>query len=138
MFSDYIQSSKEEILEAPAAGISQGLYEADERNDSISSREQLKDGKYETVTPATLPTYVPNNAGTSSLNVENQHGTSESTLQKTTDEAGSVVSEDEISPPLAGANVMNIIVVAIECAPWSKTGIIVFIISGGCFPSWIY
>ncbi|KAG4139735.1 hypothetical protein ERO13_D07G211700v2 [Gossypium hirsutum] len=25
-------------------------------------------------------------------------------------------------PPLAGANVMNIILVAIECAPWSKTG----------------
>jgi len=25
-------------------------------------------------------------------------------------------------PPLAGTNVMNIIVVAAECAPWSKTG----------------
>ncbi|KAG6537603.1 soluble starch synthase 2-2, chloroplastic/amyloplastic-like [Zingiber officinale] len=26
------------------------------------------------------------------------------------------------SPPLAGPNVMNVIVVAVECAPWSKTG----------------
>ncbi|ONK75440.1 uncharacterized protein A4U43_C03F16860 [Asparagus officinalis] len=26
------------------------------------------------------------------------------------------------SPPLAGANVMNVILVAAECAPWSKTG----------------
>jgi len=26
------------------------------------------------------------------------------------------------SPPLAGPNVMNVIVVAAECAPWSKTG----------------
>lgn len=30
--------------------------------------------------------------------------------------------EDIKPPPLAGANVMNIILVAAECAPWSKTG----------------
>ncbi|GMI68468.1 starch synthase 2 [Hibiscus trionum] len=30
--------------------------------------------------------------------------------------------EVEKPPPLAGANVMNIILVAAECAPWSKTG----------------
>jgi hypothetical protein len=28
-------------------------------------------------------------------------------------------------PPLAGPNVMNVIVVAAECAPWSKTGMII-------------
>lgn len=28
------------------------------------------------------------------------------------------------SPPLAGDNVMNVIMVAAECAPWSKTGIL--------------
>ena len=27
-------------------------------------------------------------------------------------------------PPLAGVNVMNVIIVAAECAPWSKTGIL--------------
>lgn len=32
-------------------------------------------------------------------------------------------SEDVKPPPLAGVNVMNIILVAAECAPWSKTGI---------------
>lgn len=31
-------------------------------------------------------------------------------------------SEAEKPPPLAGPNVMNVIVVAAECAPWSKTG----------------
>ncbi|KAL8471601.1 hypothetical protein ACS0TY_029015 [Phlomoides rotata] len=31
-------------------------------------------------------------------------------------------NEDEKPPPLAGPNVMNIIMVASECAPWSKTG----------------
>nr|AAP41030.1 soluble starch synthase II [Colocasia esculenta] len=30
--------------------------------------------------------------------------------------------EDVKSPPLAGLNVMNVILVAAECAPWSKTG----------------
>lgn len=30
--------------------------------------------------------------------------------------------EEAKPPPLAGANVMNIIIVAAECAPWSKTG----------------
>ncbi|KAK1283665.1 hypothetical protein QJS10_CPB21g00626 [Acorus calamus] len=32
------------------------------------------------------------------------------------------MEENEIPPPLAGANVMNIILAAMECAPWSKTG----------------
>ncbi|KAI3669990.1 hypothetical protein L6452_41542 [Arctium lappa] len=31
-------------------------------------------------------------------------------------------SDDVESPPLAGPNVMNVILVAAECAPWSKTG----------------
>ncbi|KAG8384693.1 hypothetical protein BUALT_Bualt04G0144500 [Buddleja alternifolia] len=32
------------------------------------------------------------------------------------------INEDVKRPPLAGPNVMNIILVAAECAPWSKTG----------------
>lgn len=32
------------------------------------------------------------------------------------------VGEDATPPPLAGANVMNVILVAAECAPWRKTG----------------
>lgn len=31
-------------------------------------------------------------------------------------------TEEAKPPPLAGANVMNVILVAAECAPWSKTG----------------
>ncbi|KAI5072277.1 hypothetical protein GOP47_0012383 [Adiantum capillus-veneris] len=36
--------------------------------------------------------------------------------------AGSANSVTEPTPPLAGPNVMNVIIVAAECAPWSKTG----------------
>ncbi|KAK9067222.1 hypothetical protein SSX86_014548 [Deinandra increscens subsp. villosa] len=38
------------------------------------------------------------------------------------DEADVPASDDVESPPLAGPNVMNVILVAAECAPWSKTG----------------
>ncbi|KAG6556462.1 hypothetical protein Mapa_002407 [Marchantia paleacea] len=37
------------------------------------------------------------------------------------DEVGSE-KEVDIPPPLAGPNVMNVVLVAAECAPWSKTG----------------
>ncbi|GKB93681.1 granule-bound starch synthase 2, chloroplastic/amyloplastic [Tanacetum coccineum] len=38
------------------------------------------------------------------------------------DEADVPASDDAESPPLAGPNVMNVILVSAECAPWSKTG----------------
>jgi starch synthase len=33
-----------------------------------------------------------------------------------------VDAEEPVEPPLAGPNVMNVIMVGAECAPWSKTG----------------
>ena len=33
-----------------------------------------------------------------------------------------VDAEQPTDPPLAGPNVMNVIMVGAECAPWSKTG----------------
>lgn len=41
--------------------------------------------------------------------------------QQAQTDAAAPSSEDK-PPPLAGPNVMNIVVVAAECAPWSKTG----------------
>ncbi|CAN1146161.1 Granule-bound starch synthase 2, chloroplastic/amyloplastic [Linum perenne] len=46
----------------------------------------------------------------------------ESSSQATNDVKGESNVGDAIQPPLAGANVMNVILVAAECAPWSKTG----------------
>ncbi|KAL3689037.1 hypothetical protein R1sor_015346 [Riccia sorocarpa] len=37
-------------------------------------------------------------------------------------EQDGVEKEAEVPPPLAGPNVMNVVIVAAECAPWSKTG----------------
>ncbi|XP_076886832.1 granule-bound starch synthase 2, chloroplastic/amyloplastic-like [Bidens hawaiensis] len=44
------------------------------------------------------------------------------TSEPTSDEADVPASDDVESLPLAGPNVMNVILVAAECAPWSKTG----------------
>ncbi len=41
-------------------------------------------------------------------------------------------------PPLAGPNVMNVIVVAAECAPWSKTGMIITCIDAQSAPFVVY
>ncbi|XP_059293972.1 granule-bound starch synthase 2, chloroplastic/amyloplastic [Lycium ferocissimum] len=45
-----------------------------------------------------------------------------SSAEKANTETEDPVDVDEKPPPLAGTNVMNIILVAAECAPWSKTG----------------
>ncbi|KAD4887950.1 hypothetical protein R6Q59_034942 [Mikania micrantha] len=46
----------------------------------------------------------------------------EDTNELILDEADVPASDDIESPPLAGQNVMNVVLVAAECAPWSKTG----------------
>ncbi|CAL5338478.1 hypothetical protein CsSME_00022017 [Camellia sinensis var. sinensis] len=46
----------------------------------------------------------------------------EESLEVGSDEGHDPGDEDTTPTPLAGANVMNIILVAAECAPWSKTG----------------
>uniref|UniRef100_A0A2C9WJ93 starch synthase n=1 Tax=Manihot esculenta TaxID=3983 RepID=A0A2C9WJ93_MANES len=49
-------------------------------------------------------------------------GSAESTLPKVDNVENDTMTEDAKSVPLAGAHAMNIILVAAECAPWSKTG----------------
>ncbi|XP_028759805.1 granule-bound starch synthase 2, chloroplastic/amyloplastic-like [Neltuma alba] len=130
--SSYIHSSEEELPEALAVGINQGFDKVQEQNDSISPpekapsmlpvTEQVEDGKYETVTPDTLPTYLANSTETSPLKVKYEDSTTETSSSEATTEADNIESEGDKSIPLAGANVMNVILVAAECFPWSKTG----------------
>ncbi|KAJ9562224.1 hypothetical protein OSB04_007384 [Centaurea solstitialis] len=58
-------------------------------------------------------------SSTSNGSYEKSKNTSESVLDEEDDDPA---SDDVESPPLAGPNVMNVILVASECAPWSKTG----------------
>ncbi|KAL2329968.1 hypothetical protein Fmac_017549 [Flemingia macrophylla] len=88
--------------------------EAKEKDVKIYSNE-LKDKQHETIRPDTLSAFFANGTELLNLKVENQEEVSE---PATIEGKG----ETEIPPPLAGTNVMNVILVAAECAPWSKTG----------------
>lgn len=58
----------------------------------------------------------------SSKEDEHQEDSKESNLEDGNVETADPTDEEVKPPPLAGANVMNVILVATECAPWVKTG----------------
>ncbi|TKY50254.1 Granule-bound starch synthase 2 [Spatholobus suberectus] len=130
--SNYVQSNEKEISDVSFAGIDLGFDKVEEEDGILSPAEkasprlyfdeQLNNKRYETITPDTLPIEIPRSTETSSLKIEILEGVSESSLKEVANEAETVESEGEKLPPLAGANVMNVILVAVECAPWSKTG----------------
>lgn len=70
-----------------------------------------------------LPSYLTKTPETPSIKTEEYMETKE---EMSHEEASSDTDEpskdEEQPPPLAGANVMNVILVAAECAPFSKTG----------------
>jgi len=77
--------------------------------------QSSEDKTHKTNRPDTLSAFFVNGTENLSLEVENQEGISESTPIESE-------GETETPQPLAGTNVMNVILVAAECAPWSKTG----------------
>lgn len=112
----------------------EALDEGKKKNDKFSPSEmassrryfdeQFKNKWYEgkkTVSPNTVTKDLANGIETYSRNFENLERESESSSEVAY-ETDNVASEDEKPPPLAGTNVMNIILVSAECAPWSKTG----------------
>ncbi|CAN6922709.1 unnamed protein product [Brassica oleracea] len=77
-----------------------------------------------------LPSYLTKTPETSSIKTEEYMETKE---EKTHEEEASsdTVRDEEKPPPLAGANVMNVILVAAECAPFSKTTPLVILFDSG-------
>ncbi|WVZ05325.1 hypothetical protein V8G54_018671 [Vigna mungo] len=102
---NYVYSSEGSVESSPEKA-SSGIY----------LNEKLKDKTHETNRPDTLSAFFANGTENLSLEVQNQEGTSESTTPIESE------GETETPQPLAGINVMNVILVAAECAPWSKTG----------------
>lgn len=80
----------------------------------VDSPKQLKDTTSEKIWSDDLPAFL-------SL-YETQQDLKEPSLEEANGDKNIPTSEDVKPPPLAGPNVMNIILVAAECAPWSKTG----------------
>lgn len=85
----------------------------------VNSRKSLVD-----VPGKKIQSYVPSLRKESSAqsHVEQKNENLEGSSAESIEETEDPVNVYEKPPPLAGTNVMNIILVAAECAPWSKTG----------------
>ncbi|CAL5370667.1 unnamed protein product [Camellia sinensis] len=92
------------------------------RSSDVDSHKRMRDTTSERVWSDELPSFLSSSSATSSLKDEQHEDVKESSLQEVNGEANMPTSEDVKPPPLAGANVMNVILVSAECAPWSKTG----------------
>ncbi|GMY13633.1 granule-bound starch synthase 2, chloroplastic/amyloplastic [Fagus crenata] len=103
---------KESGKGAPERKISSDVYSTNRLKDTSSERD-WSDG---------LPSFLSSSSESSSSRDENHEIFNKTSLAELDGEANDPVIEEVKPPPLAGANVMNIILVAAECAPWSKTG----------------
>ncbi|CAI9758660.1 unnamed protein product [Fraxinus pennsylvanica] len=88
------------------------LKKATETSTKVDS-DELKDANVGTTILSDAP---------SSLKYDKSKDAEESNLEDMKVKVQDPTGEDVKPPPLAGPNVMNIILVAAECAPWSKTG----------------
>ncbi|KAE8659506.1 Granule-bound starch synthase 2 [Hibiscus syriacus] len=110
------------ILPSDEVGEEPELYLSPEKASStIGSIEQSKTADSKAFKSDVLPLYLSSSSDKAQVTDEENKNLTEAVLKEAAEVDDSVV-EDENPPPLAGANVMNVILVAAECAPWSKTG----------------
>lgn len=88
---------------------------------SVDSENQLASTSTETI-PSDLPSFLSKTSANLPLEDKKHEDFEKSSAQEVNLDKEDTGSEKVKAPPLAGVNVMNIILVALECAPWSKTG----------------
>lgn len=100
-------------------------YDEDSSKSSINLSPKSYQNGYTTNKPQSTPSkktithVLPPFVSEISPTYKNLDNKNESNIPNVTD----VPIADEVeSPPLAGPNVMNVVLVAAECTPWSKTG----------------
>ncbi|XP_057963104.1 granule-bound starch synthase 2, chloroplastic/amyloplastic [Malania oleifera] len=130
--SSYNHSTVDEFPKTLTSAISRGFGEVEkepvenlivtEASTDVNSSKQLKDPDSESAWSEELPSFISKSFKTSSIDDEKVEDLEESSLQEVNGVANVLMEEDVKPPPLAGTNVMNVILVAAECAPWSKTG----------------
>ncbi|KAJ7970995.1 Starch synthase, chloroplastic/amyloplastic [Quillaja saponaria] len=129
--SKHIHSSKELVSKSPSSGAHKGSVgenhfkknlPLEEDPFNVDSQEELKDTGFKALSTDVVQPFLSINTDTSRLQDKNQVDMNDTSSQEASSEASHLVTEDAEAPPLAGANVMNVIMVAAECAPWSKTG----------------
>lgn len=132
--SNFSPLAIDEVPESPHADFGSSFDEVKQESEKLSllnsmssdgdSTKQFKGTNSETVWSDGLPSFLSSASKSSSVGDEIQEISETGVLKEADDDANVPVIEDvkPPPPPLAGANVMNIILVAAECAPWSKTG----------------
>ncbi|TYI74949.1 hypothetical protein E1A91_D07G240100v1 [Gossypium mustelinum] len=94
---------------------------SEKASSDLGSTELLKTTDLKAFKSDVLPSFPSSSSDAVLLtSIENENSTKASL--EMVGELHDPAVESTKPPPLAGANVMNIILVAIECAPWSKTG----------------
>ncbi|XP_058096437.1 granule-bound starch synthase 2, chloroplastic/amyloplastic-like isoform X2 [Magnolia sinica] len=93
-------------------------YPLEKASSSVDSHEEFQE-----TAQLTTPSLLPRTSETHGPKEEKIEEPTETNIKGVSGELD-VAPEAEVKnpPPLAGENVMNIILVAAECAPWSKTG----------------
>lgn len=129
---NYVHSNADKVPAALSSATSRGFGEGEKElgkdlsleNPSLDleASKQLKDTSPKTVWSDPLPSFLSKSVETASPKEEKQEDFRELSSEEVNNEAAVSMGEDVKPPPLAGTNVMNIILVAAECAPWSKTG----------------
>ncbi|KAK8673597.1 hypothetical protein V6N13_111923 [Hibiscus sabdariffa] len=117
--SSHVTSNMEDLSEIRPSdkdGDEPEVHLPSEKDSNLDSTQQLK-----TADSKALPSFSSSSSCPARVAaVENENLTK--TDSGVVGEVHDTAVEVEETPPLAGANVMNIILVAAECAPWSKTG----------------
>ncbi|XVF16633.1 hypothetical protein REPUB_Repub10bG0049300 [Reevesia pubescens] len=97
------------------------LLPLEKASSNIGSTKQLKTTDSKALKSDVLPSSLSSSSDTARLSAEENENLTKSGLEEVGEVDDSAI-EGEKTLPLAGANVMNIILVAAECAPWCKTG----------------
>ncbi|KAK8717116.1 hypothetical protein V6N13_044397 [Hibiscus sabdariffa] len=117
--SSHVASNMENVSDQD--GDEPEVHLPSEKDSNLDSTQQLKTADTKAFKSDPLPSFPSSSSYPARVAaVENENSTK--TDSGVVDEVHDPAVQVEETPPLAGANVMNIILVAAECAPWSKTG----------------
>lgn len=130
---DHLHSNADKVSVALSSATSRDFGEGKKKlgknlslenpSSGLESPKQLKETRLETIWSDALPLFLSKSVETASPKEEKLEDFVGLSSQEVNNEATVSMEEDIKPPPLAGTNVMNIILVAAECAPWSKTGV---------------
>ncbi|KAM3713839.1 hypothetical protein ACJW31_01G286800 [Castanea mollissima] len=130
--NNYARLTVDEELEMLPSDISRDFNEVKKESEEVAplrktssdvdSTNHLKETNSEKVWSDGLPSFLSSPSESSSIIDEKHEIFNKTSLAEVDGEANDPAIEEVKPPPLAGANVMNVILVAAECAPWSKTG----------------